>query len=241
MELLIVPVILGLAAVVQGATGFGFGLTAVATLGLFSDIKDASVVMAFGGLCLILTMLWKLRRHITIRPVIPLIISSMISIPFGVRFLANADRTVLGAILGAVLLAAVVRGALPKHRQRPWHPIWMGIPLGVLSGLLSGALGTGGPPVVAFIASQDYGRLKYAAMLQVVLGMNSVIRIEELTRQGLLTRELFLQGAIGAIFVVIGALVGVRILHRLTDTTLRRCVNVLLLLLALRYLSALVI
>ena len=239
MDFILIPLVLGLGGVVQGATGFGFGLTVVAILGAFSDPKEASIVVAVAAIFLNATVLWKLRRHIRVQGVLPLMACSVIGIPLGVRFLANSDPALFSGLLGVVLLVAVLKDFIPHLEDRPWHPVWVGMPMGMLSGLLSGAFGTGGPPVVAYVASQGYGRFRYVTTVQVILATNCLFRGEELIRQGLMTQRLFLLSLAGTVCVVVGSLLGLRILRWFSDKALRRVVSVILLILALRCFASL--
>ena len=238
-EWILIPLVLGLAGVVQGATGFGFGLTAIAIMGTFYDVKEATIVTTFGALILNIVVLWKLHRQIAFKGIWPLMVCSVVAIPFGVVFLKDSDPTVFKVLVGVVLVVAAVRGFLHRKDSKPWHPYWVGAPMGVLSGLLSGAFGTGGPPVVAYVASQGYNRFRYAATIQLILMVNCIVRMAELTRQGLFTQKLVLLSAVGAGCVIVGALIGLRILKWFSDERLRRVVSVMLLLLALQFFSVL--
>ncbi len=234
-EWLLIPLVLGLAGVVQGATGFGFGLTAIAILGTFYDVKEASIVTTLGALTLNIVVVWKLHRQIVFRGIWPLMLCSVVAIPFGVVFLRDSDPRLFRVLVGVVLVAGAVRGFMHHEHSRSWHPYWVGAPVGALSGLLSGAFGTGGPPVVAYVASQNLGRFRYAATVQLILMVNCIVRTAELTRQGLLTPRLFALSGVGAAFVVVGALLGLRILAWFSDERLRRVVSAMLLLLALQF------
>lgn len=239
-EWIAIPLVLGISGVVQGATGFGFGLTAIAIMGTFYDVKQAAIVTIFGAITLNIVVLSKLYREVAFKSVWPLMVCSVIAIPFGVVFLKSSDPTLFKVLVGVVLIVAAVRGFMHHQDSKPWHPYWVGAPMGVLAGLLSGAFGTGGPPVVAYVASQGYNRFRYAATVQLIFIMNGIVRAAELMRQDLLTRALALLSAVGAACVVLGALAGLRILKWFSDERLRRVVSVMLLLLALQFFSVLV-
>ena len=230
---------MGLAAVVQGATGFGFGLVAIALLGNLLSIKTASAVLALASLSMNALIFWRLRSHFRWEGMGPVLLGVVLGVPLGVLFLAQTEARILAPVLSGVLVLSAVYGLVPKLASRPWHPLFLGLPLGVFSGALSGAFGTGGPPLVAFLASRNLPRLRYSASLQVALGTSGVIRVAELVRRGLLSRELALQSGLGVAFTLAGAWVGLRVLHGMSDRVTRRIVSALLLLLGLRYLVAL--
>ncbi|MFO7975621.1 MAG: sulfite exporter TauE/SafE family protein [Candidatus Hydrogenedentota bacterium] len=235
-----IPLVLGFSGVVQAATGFGFGLTAIAILGTFYDVKHATIVTAFGAITLNIIVLWKLYHEVVFENIWPLMVCSIVAIPFGVVFLKDSDPTLFKVLVGCVLVVAAARGFLHHKDSKPWGAYWIGAPMGALSGLLSGAFGTGGPPVVAYVSSQGYNRFRYAATIQLIFLLNGIVRTAELTRQGLLTQRLALLSAVGAGCVIGGALIGLRILKWFSDETLRRVVSAMLLLLALQFFSVLI-
>ena len=71
----------GLAGIVQGTVGFGFGLVAMSTLPLWMDIKEAVPVVAL--LCLVVnaTLTWRLRAHLSWSRIGPLLLGSLAGVP----------------------------------------------------------------------------------------------------------------------------------------------------------------
>lgn len=229
--------VLFVAALVQGATGFGFGLVGLGLLGtLLAEFTDASVVLAVPCLTLTVAMLWRLRRRVELRRMLPLLVTAVVCIPVGVLALKHARPEALYLVLGLLLAAAVIQQAVPHLAAHRWHPVWLGVPCGVLSGLLGGAFNTGGPPVVAYVASQRFGRFRHVVTLQFAFTVFNVARIINLTAFGLLTWPLVLRGLAAVPAVLLGMFVGLRILSRMSDRTLRIIVAFALLLLSARYL-----
>lgn len=227
---------MGLAAIVQGATGFGYGLVAMAILASLLDIKAAVVVLSVASFSLCTMLFLRLRSHVAWRDATPIAISVVAGVPLGVAFLVHADSELLELILGVLLIASALHSLVPQLAERKWHPILLGVPCGLLSGAMGGALGASGPPVIAFFSTQGYGRFRYSGTLQFVFGSMSLVRLIEFLRRGLLTQELLLQSCLGVVFVMAGALIGLRLLHKFSDRTFKRVVTVCLILLGLRYL-----
>jgi len=236
VNLILVPLIMGLAAFVQGATGFGYGLVAMAMLASLLDIKAAVVILAPASFCLCTMLLLRLRSHVAWKDVTPIAVSVVIGVPIGTAFLVHADPNLLQIVLGLLLIVSAVYATLPKLANMRWHPIFLGVPCGVLSGAMGGALGASGPPVIAFVSTQGYGRFRYAGTLQFVFAVMAAVRLVEFSRRGLFTRDLLLQGGLGVVCVLAGALLGLRVLHRFSDRTFKGIVTVCLILLGLRYL-----
>ncbi|MFW6158253.1 MAG: TSUP family transporter [Planctomycetota bacterium] len=233
----IVLPVLFVAALVQGATGFGFGLVGLGLLGaLLAEFTDASVVLAVPCLTLTVAMLWRLRRQVELRRIAPLVVAAVVAIPAGVFALKAARPEALYLVLGLLLAAAVVQQAVPHLAAHRWHPLWLGVPCGVLSGLLGGAFNTGGPPVVAYVASQRFGRFRHVATLQLAFTVFNVTRIANLTGFGLVTWRLALYGLAAVPAVLLGMFLGLRVLRGMSDRALRIIVALALLLLSVRYL-----
>jgi uncharacterized membrane protein YfcA len=236
MEIALILAILLVAGAVQGTTGFGFGLVSVALLGAVMPVRDASVMLVLGSLSINIFMFVRLRSHFRTERVLPAIGAAVVGVPLGVWLLVRADETVLRRILGLILIATVVQRLLPALARKRWHPIWLGVPCGLLAGGLSGAFNTGGPPIVAYVSSQGFDRFRYAAAVQLLLGISAVTRIGCLTVAGAFTPRLAGLGAAGILCAVGGAWLGMHGLRRLSDRAVSRIVLVMLIALAVKYL-----
>ncbi|MCK4983809.1 MAG: sulfite exporter TauE/SafE family protein [Victivallaceae bacterium] len=231
-EIAIFLLILLIAGLVQGTSGFGFGLVAVTFLSFVMNIKDASVSLVLVSLSINVFIFWKLRRSFRFERVMPLLISSLAGVPLGVLILIKADENMLKRILGIILIVAVIQGLLPKLRHKRWHAWWLGIPCGLFSGALSGAFATGGPPIVAFMSSQNFQRLRYVASVQLVLGTAAVIRLLCLVANSSLNSKAFSLSLVGAIAAVTGAFLGLQILKKINQELFRKIILAILTIMA---------
>lgn len=236
METAIVLVVFVVAASVQGAAGFGFGLVAISLLSCFIDIKDASVVLSLASLCMNAFIFWRLREHFRFDRIAPLMFAAVVGAPLGVLLLVHADAHLLKRLLGIILLLTVANGCVPRLADRPWHPIVLGVPCGLLSGALSGAYATGGPPLVAYVRSQGFDKFRYSATLQIVFALNTTIRLIALGATGVFTKRLLALSVWGIGCAVIGAWLGLHVLKRMPERILRRVVAGLLLVMGTKYL-----
>lgn len=226
--------ILVLAGAVQGAAGFGFGLVAVGLLSTLTTVKEASVLIVFATLSLNLFIFWRLRASFRFDRLVPLIAGAAAGIPLGIMLLVRVDPAALQQILGVVLLLGVVQGFIPMLAGKRWHPVYLGVPCGLFSGALAGAFGTGGPPLVLYVSSQDFDRLRYSATLQFLFAVNGVMRSCWLAVSGLLTQRVLCLSVTAVCCAVIGAWLGLHMLKRMPERVLRRYVRALLLVLAIR-------
>lgn len=224
------------AAWVQGAIGFGFGLVIMAILGLLWPVQQAAVLNVLAALGVNLLLLWRLRKYVLIRPIWPILFGVIAGAPLGVCFLADGDAIWLQLVLAIVLIISGIQAFCPRLQRWKWHPVYAGIPAGLLSGTLAGAYGTGGPPLVAWVSSQDYSRFRYAGTVQLLLAVSGVVRLAEMVRRGLLTQDRLPLSAVAAGAALIGATLGLRMLHCLPDVLLRRIVAAVLFLIGLKFL-----
>lgn len=228
-------VVLCAAGAVQGMSGFGFGLIAVALLGSIVPLKQASVMLVLASLCLNLYILFRLRKNLSWQRMNYLLGATVVGVPLGVWLLVQADERLFRQVLGIVLLLTVVQQLVPFVRAKRWHPVWIGVPCGLFSGALSGAFATGGPPAVAYVQSQRFDRFQYAAAVQVPLAVAAVVRVACLGATGMFTRDLLALSGVAAVCAVSGAWFGLHVLKRLRDHAVRKVVVGMLLLLGIKY------
>ncbi len=228
-----------LGGLVQGAAGFGIGLVSMGLLGLVMPVRDAAVINVLAALCVNFFMVHRLRSHLSLRRILPVMPAVLLGAPLGVWLLVHASIQLLNILLAAILLLAGLQSLLREHLGRligrPWHPWFLGVPCGLLSGGLAGAYGTGGPPVVAFVLSQRFERRHYAGVVQLLLALGGLVRVFEMSRRGLILEPglpLLLGSALAA---VTGAGIGILILCRVPEKVFQRSIAVFLLLLAIRY------
>lgn len=225
-----------LAGALQAAVGFGFGLMAVALLSLVFDIKYAAILLVLAGLSLNLYVFYRLREHFRFERMIPFLVASVIGVPFGVYFLVLADAVLLKQILGGLLILSGMQRLIPHLSRHRWHPLAAGVPCGLFTGALAGAFGTGGPPAVAYVASQNFEKYRWVATMQAVFGITSLIRLFTLSFGGVLTWNLLVLSACGGLGALVGARCGLSVLSQLPAVALKWAVTVLLFILGLRFL-----
>lgn len=236
-DLLLLACITALSGFVQSAIGFGYGIVVLALASSIFAAKDVSVIASFSALALNLLVFLRLRTHVVWEHIRPALLAVVIGAPLGVAFLKYVSGDTFSLMLGIIILATVVQqnvGVLARYR---WHPLTLGFPSGLLSGMLAGAFGTGGPPLVAYVVSQQYERLRMVATLQLLLLVGALVRVEELLRQQLLATNMILPAAISVAACLLGSFVGLRVLHRLPERLFRRLASLFLLLLGMKYMA----
>lgn len=223
-ELALTLLVLWGAAVVQGSTGFGFGLVSVGMLSSILPIHQAAVLNVLPALSVNLFLLWHLHAHLRLNDLRWIAPASVMATPVGVIGLRFLDPGMMNGILAVVLAAAILQSFHHRHGARPWHALWVGLPMGLLAGLLTGAFGTGGPPSVAFVQSRQYERHRHVASIQLLLAISGSIRVLSFVFQNALTPAQWQMNAFGMAAVLPGVWVGLHVLNRLPEKWLRRAI-----------------
>jgi hypothetical protein len=112
----------------------------------------------------------------------------------------------------------------------------LGVPMGLVSGSLSGAFNMGGPPAIAYVYSQSWTKEHIVALLQVVFGTSSVIRLFLMQGAGLITADLLRVSLIAIVPLLLAILAGNRLLRKMRHQHLRLVVFLFLFVIGFKYL-----
>ncbi len=217
-----------LASFVMGLTGFGIALVAMAFLPWLMSPVTAIVVLTIYALVFSLAVIVQLRRDLTLRPLVDLLIGTVAGTPLGVWVLATLPVSALNRLIGLVLVIVVVlelRGVMPRRLVgRAW-----GLATGFLAGLLGGAVGTPGPPVIVYATTQGWSPRTMKANTMGFFVVNQGAILIAYWWAGLLTREVATVAAAFAVPALAGVGAGVALFGRLDPVRFRRIIFGLLL------------
>ena len=237
LNILTVGVVIGFAALIQSAVGFGFLLFATPLI-LWIGFPLPAVVMlvstcstlqaALGTQHLRATVPWRLTFTATGVRLIAVIIGLFLLKKI-VNLEAHYIKLVVGSIVGLIV---IVKLLLRPQLKEKMHWGWAGFTF-IVSGLLSGICGIGGPPLVLWSTAQNWPTNKTRAFLFAVLAISTPVQIVLL---GLtFGAALFKYVAIGVAFfpvAYLGSAVGLPIGNRMRKKRHRLIVDVILLLVA---------
>ena len=198
-----------LAGFVQGALGFGFGLTAMALLPLLLGVKGAvPVVAVYGGLVNTI-LLVRFRHHLDLRAAAPLVAGTFLGIPVGVWLLRSLDPSILTLTLGVLVGGYVLHAVRQGGRVPELGSIWGG-GLGLVSGVLGGAFSTGGPPAVVWVSSKPWGPPQIRATLLATFTVIGWVQVGLFLATGMVETQVFEIGAFLLPAAAIGSFLGAR-------------------------------
>ena len=164
-----------LAAVVQLAAGFGFGLSAVPLLSIAVGAHDAVVVALFLATFTNAFQAWTGRRD-TDRPVAArLLAGAAVGLPFGFLVYQLVDDRVLRVVIGCSVIVAVVVIALGLDLRHA------GPGLDAVGGALTGALtmssGVNGPPLVFVLQARHFDQHRFRATVTTVFFVLDIVAV----------------------------------------------------------------
>jgi uncharacterized protein len=212
-----------LASFVMGLTGFGIALVAMAFLPWIMSPVTAIVVLTLYALVFSVVVAFQLRRDLTPRALIDLLIGTVAGTPIGVWGLASLPVSAINRLIGLVLVLVVVlefRGVMPSHLVGRW---W-GLATGFLAGVIGGAVGTPGPPVIVYATTQGWGPRTMKANTMAFFVANQGAILLGYWWAGLLTRETADVAAAFALPALAGVGAGVALFGRLDPVVFRRIV-----------------
>jgi uncharacterized protein len=225
--LLFAPLIVLLAYVIFGISGFGSTLIAVPLLAhlfpLQFVIPVVVVLDCFGAL----TMGTRLRADVNRRELLPLAPFMLIGMAAGVFLLLRLPAHILLAALGVFVLAygahyALGRGSVIRLAR------WSAAPLGLFAGTTSSTFGVGGPLYVFYLAGRGATPEQIRATIPVIFIFTTIVRIVLFASAGLFNSAVLLTAALLFPLMLLGLYLGNRLHGRLQRSHLVRIMGGLL-------------
>ncbi|MDP6126362.1 MAG: sulfite exporter TauE/SafE family protein [Candidatus Latescibacteria bacterium] len=219
------------AAVVQGMSGFAFGMITMGVLTLILNARDASILVTFLAGTSAIHTLSSVRTDFKWSRLRPLALGSLFGLPLGVAILLWTDPSWLKRVVGVALIAI---SAL--HLSGWWQPtkaptISWGYGTGWLGGVLGGSLSIGGPPVVVYTMAQPWAPAQVKATLLSFFLMGLTIKAVLLVAAGAVTLDHLAHVALMVPLVLLGTSVGIRLFNRVDRTRFHQIVYLLLIIL----------
>lgn len=223
-QITVTATVIFVATFLQGATGFGFGLIAMALLPLFLPIGAVSMAVPLLLIPLLLVNFAARAKAFEFARAKHLIAAVTIGVPPGVLLLAQVDDTHLKRLLGAVLVIAACHSLLkikPTSGGNSRSLEWVA---GLSCGLLGGAFNTGGPPVIYYLYSKPWPVNQIIATLQVLFLTTAILKLTLGFSSGLIDHATVSIAIIGALPMLVGLIIGIRMSDKFSGNSIRKFV-----------------
>ncbi len=215
------------AFLVLGLAGFGNGLVALAFLPLVMSPVAAIVLLTVYTVLASVVIFVPLRADFDAAGLPALLLGSLLGTPVGVWLLAALPASTLTRLIGLVLLAVVALEWLGVYPARLPGRGWA-LGAGVTAGLLGAAVGTPGPPVVLYMASQGWSPRTIKANLQAFFLVNQAVIAIGYWWAGLLTADVWRYATVFLLPAAVGLLIGMTLFTRIDQVRFRRIVFAIL-------------
>jgi uncharacterized membrane protein YfcA len=216
-------------ALIASICGFAFGLVASAIwLHFITPAQSAPLIAAF-AIVIQAWSVWKLRRSVEARLVLPLLAGGMLGIPLGTAALQWLPAWQIHVFIGIVCIAFGIYGlAQPKL-----PPIQGGalsdMLVGFASGFLGGSTGLGGIPTTMWTSLRGWPKDKQRAVFQPVTLALFVLTLTWFANKGVITSGTACLFLAGLPPVLAGSWIGWKLYGRLDDAAFRKALLILLL------------
>ncbi len=212
-----------LAAIVRGFSGFGFSLLAVTALSLLLPAQEVVPSIFMLEVAASLHLLPGIWKDVHWKSLGPLIAGCLLATPLGVYLLAHAPQAPMQIALGIFVLVAVTMMMLGYAMKTMPNTI-TSILVGAASGFCNGAFGIGGPPVILFYFASPAGHIAGRASVIAFFLATDLIGLTFQAGEGLVTKEAFIRALIFLPALLIGVWIGSRGFKSANQETFRKIV-----------------
>jgi len=220
------------AGIIRGYSGFGFAMVAVTSMSLLLPPVQVVPTVLVLEILASLRLVPQVRKDIDWYSLRWLLIGSFVGIPFGVYLLATIPAAPMRISISLMVLIAsisLMRGFAWKRMPG----IILILITGLACGMLNGAAAIGGPPVILFYLSSPAGvKTSRASIIAYFLGIDTLCLIMAAV-QGLMTFQTLLLTVVCLVPLLLGITIGSRMFIKIDQTSFRRHVLILLILLSI--------
>ena len=218
------------AAFVAALAGFAFGMVAAAIwLHAITPVQATALIVAY-ALLVQGYAVWKLRRSIEARRLLPFILGGAVGIPAGIFVLEWASPTDLRVTVGVLLILfstySLVRPQLPELKGP--RALLDGI-VGVVNGVVGASTGLGGTPLAIWCSMRGWKKDEQRAVFQPSAVATFAMTILWLGAAGALDADVAWLFTIGLPVLFAGTWLGWKLYGRLDEAAFRKVVLYVLL------------
>ena len=219
-----------LAAFVTGLAGFAFGMVAAA-IWLHALLPMQAMVLMVAYAFLVQSYaVWKLRRALNFKRLLPFIAGSAVGIPAGIALLRWASPADLRLAVGVLLiLFSVYNLARPKMPVLSEAGQTLDAGVGVLNGVLGGSTGLGGILPAIWCTMRGWTKDEQRAVFQPTAVATFLMIMIWLGATGTVTADMLRLFVIGLPALIAGSWLGWKLYGKLDEAAFRKVVLALLL------------
>ncbi|MFH1086160.1 MAG: sulfite exporter TauE/SafE family protein [Chloroflexota bacterium] len=233
----ILGIVIG-AGLIQGTTGFAFGLFSMGLLVIVMPLSDAVGTVSILSLASSLVNLASLRGQINWREAWPITLAALPATALGAWLITWLDAGLLAKGVAAMILLGCTVALWHADRDRLGRTAPYAHVAGALGGLFGGALSMGGPPVVLYTLLRGWDKAMAKGVMVSYFVVTGVVRVGLHIASGTITTEVALLSLKVAAPALLASWAGTRLFRRMGAPAFRYAITALLVLLAARAVMA---
>ncbi len=227
--LIFAPLVVLIAYLIFGISGFGSTLIAVPVLAHLMPLKFVIPVVVLLDCVSAISMGVKLRADVWKSEFIPMLPFLLVGLFIGAFVLMNVSAQWLLLILGGFVLLFGMNYLIDR-KSRIRLPRWAVAPIGIFAGTTSSAFGVGGPLYVFYFTARGATPEQIRATVPAVFSFTTVARIAIFASVGLFSTQMVIAAAALLPVMALGLWCGHRLHGRLSREQATRIIGGLLLL-----------
>jgi uncharacterized membrane protein YfcA len=228
IEICIAIVIIFIAYIIKGLSGFGSGLIAIPLLAFFLPITFIVPVLGLLSYSGTFIQSLSLRKQASWSVILPLIPFSFIGIFIALWLLSNVDAHILVFCLGLFVLLYSIYSLLPVTDLKGGY--YWAVLCGSLGGLVGALFGTGGPFYVVYLKLRQLDKAQFRATIASVFLIDGGARIIGYATSGLYTPQVLTLTAILFPVLLLGMYVGHHLHIKIDQKRFNQVISVMLML-----------
>lgn len=218
-----------LAYIIKGITGFGNTLVMGSLFSFVVSNRLTTPVDLIFGIPTNTYIVWRGRKNISLKVVIPLSLMLLAGIIPGTFLLKEGNDRILKSILGVVVVGMALEmwtRKPNKNESQKNNPIFM-VLIGVMSGVLAGLYGIGAL-LVAYISRTTDNKSEFRANICCVFLVDNIFRFFLYLYTGILNKEIFILTLFLSPAVFLGMMIGIKVDSKMKEETVKKVVIYLL-------------
>ncbi len=236
--LLLIPLVILIAATVQGTIGFGYAIVSLSIFSYFLDFREANVIVALSVLAPLVSAVWAYWGELKISTLLTCLAGALLGLPFGLYVFSVVNEAWLIRGTGVLIFILSAEGLwsmrAPIETQHDGETSWLWtVVAGIASGLLTGAVGMGGPPVAAYASRQSWSPRQIKVFLLAFTFLSATLRACGLAAAGWINISVLTYALLAIPFALLGIFVGLKVSHNIDARLFRGLTMGALLLLSL--------
>lgn len=216
-----------LAGMTQGLTGFGFALVSVPIMIILLSPKVVVPIIVIHSFVINLIILFEARKWVDLKRVWPLMIAGVAGIPIGTYLLIALDVSILKIFIGSVTMPFAI-ASLAGFKKHIRSEKLAFAPVGLISGLLASSTSLAGPPVILFFVNQDVEKQNFRANLVAYFTVINLVAIPALMIGDVITTAVINHALWFLPATILGAITGIKLAHKVSEKLFRNIALVII-------------